>query len=101
MSIPVDRRYLSPIPAPSRPLPVFVLADISGSMGEFRKIETLNDCMTTMIRSFAAEDTARGDIQIGVVTFGTIAGSMLPFILRMFRAERARAIRVTATTSGS
>jgi uncharacterized protein YegL len=73
MPIPADGRYLSPISAPTRPLPVFVLADISGSMRELRKIETLNDCVTTMIRSFAAEDSTRGEIQVGVVTFGDTA----------------------------
>jgi uncharacterized protein YegL len=60
-----------PMAAPPRPLPVILLADVSGSMREYRKIETLNDCVSTMIRSFAAEDTLRGEIQVGVVTFGS------------------------------
>ena len=70
MSTSGDGPFLKPVSAPPRPLPVFVLADVSGSMGEHRKIDTLNDCMNTMIRSFAAEDTLRGQIQVGVVTFG-------------------------------
>lgn len=73
MSIPSDSRPSRPMPAPARPLPVFVLADISGSMRELRKIDTLNDCVTTMVRSFADEDSLRGEIQVGVVTFGNTA----------------------------
>lgn len=80
MTIPADERYLSPVSAPPRPLPVFLLADVSGSMGEHRKIETLNDCMATMTRSFAAEDTSRGEIQVGVVAFGATARLHQPLV---------------------
>ncbi|GGQ28720.1 uncharacterized protein YegL [Actinomadura coerulea] len=64
-----------PLPArpsapPPRPLPVLVLADVSGSMAEAGKIEVLNRSVATMIRSFADEDTVRGEITVGVVTFG-------------------------------
>jgi uncharacterized protein YegL len=55
---------------PPRPLPVLVLADVSGSMAEAGKIGVLNRCIATMIRSFAGEDTIRGEIVVGVVTFG-------------------------------
>jgi uncharacterized protein YegL len=65
---------------PARLLPVFVLADISGSMKDLRKIDTLNDCVTTMIRSFAAEDSLRGEIQVGVVTFGSTARLHQPLV---------------------
>jgi uncharacterized protein YegL len=49
---------------------VLVLADVSGSMAEAGKIDVLNRCVATMIRSFAGEDTIRGEIVVGVVTFG-------------------------------
>ncbi|WP_283134647.1 vWA domain-containing protein [Rhizohabitans arisaemae] len=47
-----------------------MLADVSGSMTQLRKIEILNECITMMIRSFTAERTIRGEIQVGVVAFG-------------------------------
>lgn len=53
-----------------RPLPVLVLADVSGSMADDGKIDVLNQSMATMIQSFAAEDSLRGEIWTGVVTFG-------------------------------
>lgn len=53
-----------------RPLPVLVLADVSGSMAQDGKIDVLNQSITTMIRAFAAEDSVRGEIWTGVVTFG-------------------------------
>ena len=66
MSMPAGSPYARPMPPPTRPLPVFVLADISGSINDLRKIDTLNDCVTTMIRSFSAEDSLRGEIKVGV-----------------------------------
>ena len=67
---PFDAPLSRPSAAPPRSLPVIVLADVSGSMTHLRKLETLNDCIATMIRSFAAERTIRGEIQVGVVAFG-------------------------------
>ncbi|MFB4319787.1 VWA domain-containing protein [Actinomadura sp. 21ATH] len=49
---------------------MLVLADVSGSMAEAGKIDVLNRSIATMIRSFADEDTVRGEITVGVVTFG-------------------------------
>ncbi|MEV5711838.1 VWA domain-containing protein [Actinoallomurus sp. NPDC052274] len=43
---------------------------MSGSMAEAGKIGVLNRCIASMIRSFAGEDTIRGEIVVGVVTFG-------------------------------
>ncbi|MGK3982516.1 VWA domain-containing protein [Sorangium sp. So ce136] len=54
----------------ARPLPVLLLADVSGSMAANGKIDTLNDAVAEMISTFAEEDTARAEIQVGVVTFG-------------------------------
>ncbi|GAA0245575.1 hypothetical protein GCM10009527_047820 [Actinomadura nitritigenes] len=53
-----------------RPLPVLVLADISGSMAVDGKMTSLNVAMGTMIRGFARERSARGEITVGAVTFG-------------------------------
>lgn len=53
-----------------RPLPVLVLADVSGSMTEHGKIESLNLAMSSMIRALAREQSPRGEISIGVITFG-------------------------------
>jgi uncharacterized protein YegL len=53
-----------------RPLPVLVLADVSGSMAEHGKISSLNLAMKSMIRAFARERSPRGEITVGVITFG-------------------------------
>ncbi|WP_198347943.1 VWA domain-containing protein [Plantactinospora sp. KBS50] len=53
-----------------RPLPVLILADVSGSMADDGKIGVLNQAVATMIRAFAAEDSLRGELWAGVVTFG-------------------------------
>ncbi|MCA1707292.1 MAG: VWA domain-containing protein [Actinobacteria bacterium] len=59
-----------PVGRAPRPLPVLVLADVSGSMGYDSKIEVLNRSIRSMIRAFAEEDTVRGELQIAVITFG-------------------------------
>jgi uncharacterized protein YegL len=56
--------------ATARPLPVIVLADVSGSMSKNGKIDALNDAIQSMIESFAAEDHSRAEIHIAVITFG-------------------------------
>jgi uncharacterized protein YegL len=53
-----------------RPLPVIVLADVSGSMAENQKIEALNQALQAMIESFAKESRLRAEIQVGLITFG-------------------------------
>ena len=52
-----------------RVLPVFVLADVSGSMAQDNKIGILNAALKDMIETFQAPDT-RGAIKVGVITFG-------------------------------
>jgi uncharacterized protein YegL len=54
----------------ARPLPVLVLADVSGSMSEHGKIQTLNASIAAMVRDFATVDSANGEIAVGVITFG-------------------------------
>ena len=53
-----------------RPLPVIVLADVSGSMAEDNKIESLNVALREMVSSFAKESRLRAEIQVGLITFG-------------------------------
>lgn len=53
----------------ARPLPVIILADISGSMyGD--KIDSLNYAVAEMINSFSQEDVVRTEIHVAVITFG-------------------------------
>ncbi|MFF7655773.1 VWA domain-containing protein [Streptomyces sp. NPDC007983] len=56
--------------AKARPLPVLVLADVSGSMGEPQeKIDVLNECIRRMLGDFATADIGRGVIHVGVIAF--------------------------------
>ena len=60
-----------------RPLPVVVLADVSGSMaGE--KIEALNEALRQMLESFAAIDGSRGSVWASVITFSDRAELVVP-----------------------
>ena len=54
----------------ARPLPVILLADVSGSMATNGKIDALNDAIQSMIESFAAEDHSRAEIHVSVIAFG-------------------------------
>jgi uncharacterized protein YegL len=54
----------------ARPLPVIVLADVSGSMNADGKIQSLNHAMKEMLASFKDEDDLRAEIQVAVLTFG-------------------------------
>ena len=58
------------VAATARPLPVIILADISGSMAGDGKIENLNMAIKTMIASFAKESRLNAEIQVALVTFG-------------------------------
>ncbi|MGW9214184.1 vWA domain-containing protein [Embleya sp. NPDC055664] len=56
--------------AKARPLPVLVLADVSGSMNEpADKINVLNDCVRRMLDDFGKADIGRGAIHVGVIAF--------------------------------
>ena len=70
-----------------RPLPVIVLADISGSMSVDGKIEVLNTSIETMARDFASQDERRGEIQVAVIAFGGESASLVqaPVPAREFR----------------
>ncbi|MCW8884900.1 MAG: VWA domain-containing protein [Motiliproteus sp.] len=54
----------------ARPLPVIVLADISGSMSVDGKVEALNRGLQDMISTFANESRLRAEIHACVITFG-------------------------------
>ena len=54
----------------ARPLPVIVLADISGSMSVDGKIDVLNQAIVEMIQDFSDEDDTHAEIHLGVITFG-------------------------------
>jgi uncharacterized protein YegL len=53
-----------------RPLPVIILADVSGSMSPEGKIGALNQAIRDMITSFENEEDLRAQIQVAVITFG-------------------------------
>ena len=55
--------------ATPRPLPVIVLADVSGSMNEEGKIEALNMAIKEMVSTFSKESRLRAEIQVGLITF--------------------------------
>ncbi len=53
-----------------RPLPVIVLADVSGSMAENGKISVLNRSVQEMIAGFIDASSSRVEIQVAVIVFG-------------------------------
>ncbi len=54
----------------ARPLPVILLADVSGSMGVDGKIQALNHAVREMIEAFQDESDLRAEIHVSVITFG-------------------------------
>lgn len=64
--------------AKPKPLPVILLADVSGSMGEDGKIEALNAAVRDMIETFSKESRLRAEIQVSIITFGGQAKVHLP-----------------------
>lgn len=71
----------------ARPLPVIVLADVSGSMKENGKIDALNDAVAEMIATFAEEDDTRAEIHVSVIVFGD-GGASIHKPLRPARETR-------------
>jgi uncharacterized protein YegL len=55
----------------ARPLPVILLADVSGSMAADGKIGALNQAVRNMIVAFASADELRAEIHVAVITFGS------------------------------
>jgi uncharacterized protein YegL len=64
--------------APARPLPVILMADVSGSMAADGKIDALNSAIAEMLAAFRDEDEGRAQIQVAVITFGGDAKLHLP-----------------------
>jgi uncharacterized protein YegL len=62
----------------ARPLPVILLADVSGSMSGAGKIQALNHAVREMLEAFQDESDLRAEIHVSVVTFGGQAGTHLP-----------------------
>lgn len=62
----------------ARPLPVILLADVSGSMSADGKIDVLNTAVAEMVAAFAEEDDSRAEIHVAVVTFGGEASLHAP-----------------------
>lgn len=54
----------------ARPLPVIILADVSGSMAADNKIKVLNDAIKEMLDSLSDSDSLRAEIHFSVITFG-------------------------------
>lgn len=64
----------------ARPLPVILLADISGSMGVDGKIQALNHAVREMIEAFQDESDLRAEIHVAVITFGGDARVHIPLV---------------------
>ena len=62
----------------ARPLPVILLADVSGSMAVDGKIDALNGAVAEMQAAFAEEGEERAEIHLAVVTFGGTAALHMP-----------------------
>lgn len=58
------------ISSAARPLPVILLADVSGSMAAEGKIEALNQSVREMLATFGSTDDLRAEIHVAIVTFG-------------------------------
>ena len=62
----------------ARPLPVILLADVSGSMASDGKMDALNRAVAEMQAAFAKEEDERAEIHLAVVTFGRTAALHVP-----------------------
>ena len=60
----------------ARPLPVFLLLDISDSMKTDNKITTLNKAAQDMIEILKKDDGMRAEIHVSVITFGGEGGKL-------------------------
>ena len=56
--------------ATPRPLPVILLADVSGTMSVDGKIQALNQAVREMLDAFGGEADPRAEIHAAVITFG-------------------------------
>lgn len=54
----------------ARPLPVILLADTSGSMGESGKIAAMNAAVREMLEAFTSGEDLRAELHVAIITFG-------------------------------
>jgi uncharacterized protein YegL len=54
----------------ARPLPVILLADVSGSMAAEGKIEAMNQSVREMLATFGESDDLRAEVHVAIITFG-------------------------------
>lgn len=80
-----------------RALPVIILADTSGSMSVDGKIESLNQSLKDMIKSFAQEGRNRAEINVSVITFGGQAEVHLP-LTPAYQIEQMEELQATGGT---
>ena len=59
-----------------RKLPVLLLVDVSGSMGQHGKLAAQNESITQMIEGFAEDSHTRGVVRLAIVTFGGEAAEL-------------------------
>lgn len=64
----------------ARPLPVLILADVSGSMNTDGKIQALNLAVREMVEAFKDEADLLAEIHLGVITFGGQAKVHQPLV---------------------
>ncbi len=62
----------------AKPLPVIILADVSGSMDADGKIRALNASLHDMLQEFARADDLRAQIHVAIITFGGEARLHVP-----------------------
>lgn len=81
-AVPKQEKHMSKLKeftiSSARPLPVIVLADVSGSMGVDGKIQALNHAVREMIEAFQEESDLRAEIHVSVITFGGQSRVHLP-----------------------
>lgn len=82
----------------ARPLPIIVLADVSGSMGVDGKIEALNAALKEMINTFSTESRLRAEIQVSLITFG---GTQAATHLQLTPAHEAPKIEPLIASGGT
>ncbi|MDO4683245.1 MAG: VWA domain-containing protein [Lautropia sp.] len=87
--------------ASPRPLPVFILADTSGSMAEDGKIHALNDALKDMLSTFSDESRQRAEIQVAVITFGGQASLHQPLSPAHELAELRELVASGSTPMGA
>ncbi len=85
----------------ARPLPVLLLADISGSMRTNGKIDALNDAVQEMLETFSAEDDTRAEIHVSVVTFGQAGAEVHQPLMPASKVQWARMTAAGGTPMGA